>query len=198
MGACNIEKLGRAWFQRATLKSREGPRGAVLLLTTFIFTQNLCCLSVIKDFVKLKKYNLQSLVPPDHQKSSKPTTTSETTTATDVGEKAASNSQTTTVDPTDTSDCKDTADKTDTGDHSATVSITEAASEKSMCTRGVADEAVRGHDKTVSGDNSVAESVEQLGTEPGSSSICTEKSPVTHTETENEESIKTEAQKEEN
>lgn len=35
-------------------------------LSVHIYTvlQNLCCLSVIKDFTKLKKYNLQSLAAP--------------------------------------------------------------------------------------------------------------------------------------
>ena len=35
---------------------------------TFFILQNLCCLSVIKDFTKLKKYNLQSLAAPETEK----------------------------------------------------------------------------------------------------------------------------------
>ena len=34
----------------------------------FFVLQNLCCLSVIKDFTKLKKYNLQSLAAPEAEK----------------------------------------------------------------------------------------------------------------------------------
>ena len=34
----------------------------------FFILQNLCCLSVIKDFTKLKKYNLQSLAVPETEK----------------------------------------------------------------------------------------------------------------------------------
>ena len=144
--------------------------------------------------MKLKKYNLQSLVPSDHQKFSKPTASSKKTTAVDVSEKHASNSQTT-VNRTDTSDCKYTADKTNTGDQAAAVNVAETTSDKTTSTIDVADEAVSG-DETANSDSSVAKSVEHLGTEPNSSSLCTEILPPAHVR--NEGSIKTGVQKEEN
>ena len=97
-----------------------------------LFLQNLCCLSVIKDFAKLKKYNLQSLVPPEAQKSSKSNTTSSEKATAKVTENAARktdiDSQTTVsaTDTTDTTDDKDTGDKIDPSDQDSQTIISTA------------------------------------------------------------------------
>jgi hypothetical protein len=156
---------------------------------------------VIKDFVKLKKYNLQSLVPPEQeaQKSSKSNTTGTS------GEKAAAkvtkndgtvkpdDSQTVVSSSADTSDCQDKTDTgdhdsqlqtsvsaadtsdhkdaTDTGDRATASKIADTTSDKIT---GVADESV----KTVFSDTNVAKSTEYSGAsaEVGSSPTSTETS----------------------
>ena len=154
-------------------------------------SQNLCCLSVIKDFVKLKKYNLQSLVAPaaEAQKITSESTAAKT--SVNVAGKTDNDSQTT-VSPADTTDSKDTADKTDTGDHDnqttvsttdtsdckdtagdQTVSVTEIADSASDQTTATIDDT----SDTVVGDSNVAESVEcaqESGAELSSSGVSTE------------------------
>ena len=149
---------------------------------------------MIKDFVKLKKYNLQSLVPSEPQKSSKPTASSEKTAAkpkVDAAGKTANESQTA-VSTADTSDRKDTADKPDTGDQTDAVNVAETTSDRTVIL-GIADEAVS-DDKTASGGTSVAEYSQKLGAELGSSPISTETSPTTGAG----ESMRTAAQMENN
>ena len=135
-----------------------------------IILQNLCCLSVIKDIVKLKKYNLQSLVPPEPQKSSKPTTSSEKTAAkTKVDVAGKTDDSQTTVSTAGTSDRKDTADKSDTGDQIAEVSVAKTASDKTS----IADEAVNSDDKTAGSDTDVSGYSQKLDTELSSSPVIT-------------------------
>lgn len=165
--------------------------------------QNLCCLSVIKDFAKLKKYNLQSLVPPEAQKSSKSNTTSsekatakvtenaarktdidsqttisttDTTDDKDTGDKIDPSDQDnqTTVGTADMSDRRDTADKTDTGDRAATIKIADTASDKPKVISSVADDGDKAAYET-----KVAESTEYSGAELSRNSISTETSSAT-------------------
>ena len=152
---------------------------------------------MIKDFAKLKKYNLQSLVPPEAQKSSKSNTTSsekvaakvtgnaaqktdidrqttvstaDTTDDKDTGDKFDPSDQgsQTTVSTADMSDRRDTADKTDTGDRAAAIKIANAASDK---TSSVADDGDKAACET-----KVAESTEYRGAELSRKPITVETS----------------------
>ena len=158
---------------------------------------------MIKDFAKLKKYNLQSLVPPEAQKSSKSNTTSsekvaakvtgnaaqktdidrqttvstaDTTDDKDTGDKIDPSDQgsRTTVSTADMSDRRDTADKTDTGDRAAAIKTSDTASDKPKVISSVADDGDKAACETI-----VAESTEYSGAELSRNPISTETSSAT-------------------
>ena len=114
---------------------------------------------MIKDFIKLKKYNLQSLVPPEPQKSNKATDSEKSATKNTVEKVKAANDSQTIVCPADTSrDKEDVTDKTVTDDQTA-INVAGIAGDKTTCTTNVVDEAASG-DKTAVSDIDVAASAE--------------------------------------